>query len=163
MSSLADWLRVFRTLHERAKKHELKGQDEADYRAGCDELARALIAAQKLTLKPGETPRHVLRVARALQVTIDGKVTNVRATTVELSVAGFSALLAKVPPHDDELVASLRVPGLEKPIQAPVTAGDTKQLGGTVRVSFVFGKLPDEARAQLELLVMDTALAGLAS
>ena len=161
--SLADWLRVFRTLHERAKKHELKDKDLEDYRAGCDELARALIAAQKLTLKQGETPRHVLRVARSLQVTIEGKVTNVRATTVEVSVAGFSALLGKVPPHDDELTASLRIPGAEKPLQAPVTAGEAKQLGGTVRVAFLFGKLPDEARAQLETLVIDTALAGLAA
>jgi hypothetical protein len=160
---LADWLRVFRSLHERAKKNELKGQDAEDYRAGCDELARALIAAQKLTLKPGETPRHVLRVARALQVTIEGKVTSVRATTVEISVAGFSALLGKTPPHDDELTAALRVPGLEKPITAGVTAGEAKQLGGTVRVSFVFGKLPDDVRAQLELLVIDTALGGLAA
>jgi hypothetical protein len=161
--SLADWLRVFRTLHERAKKHELQGQDEADYRAGCDELARALIAAQKLTLKPGEAPRHVLRVARALQVTIEGRVTQVRATTLELSVAGFSALLGKAPPHDDELVAQLRVPGVEKPITLPVTAGEARPLGGAVRVAFLFGKLPDDVRATFELLVMDTALAGLAS
>src|SRR6266540_154541 len=160
---LADWLRVFRSLHERAKKNELKGADADDYRGGCDELARALMAAQKLTLKPGETPRHTLRVARALQVTIEGKVTHVRATTIEISVAGFSALLAKPPPHDDELTATLRVPGAEKPMAAPITAGDSKQLGGTVRVSFVFGKLPDDVRAQLELLVIDTALAGLAT
>ena len=161
--SLADWLRLFRSLHERAKKHELQGQDADDYRAGCDELARALIAAQKLTLKPGETPRHVLRVARALQVTIEGKVTNLRAMTVEISVSGFSALLAKAPAADEDLTATLRVPGGEKPISTAVKVGEAKQLGGTVRVSFLFGKLPDEVRAQLELLVIDTALAGLAS
>jgi hypothetical protein len=161
--SLADWLRVFRTLHERARKHELQGKELDEYRAACDELARALLAAQKLTLKPGEKARHVLRVARALQVTIEGKVTSVRATTVEISVAGFSALLAKVPPRDDELTAALRIPGLDKPLTASVTAGEAKQLGGTVRVPFLFGNIPDEARAQLELLVIDTALAGLAA
>jgi hypothetical protein len=160
---LADWLRVFRSLHERAKKNELKGADADDYRAGCDELARALIAAQKLSLKPGETPRHVLRVARALQVTIEGKVTGMRATTVEISVAGFSALLARVPALDDELTATLRVPGVSEPLGIPVTVGESKQLGGTVRVSFVFGKLSDGARAQLEMLVIDTALSSLAS
>ena len=62
---LADWLRVFRALHEKAKKGELSGTDAEDYRAGCDELSRALIAAQKLGLRPGEVPRRVLRVARA--------------------------------------------------------------------------------------------------
>jgi hypothetical protein len=161
--SLADWLRMFRQLHEQAKKKELKGADVDDYRAGCEELARALIAAQKLTLKPGETARHVLRVPRALQLTIEGKVTSIRATTIEISVAGFSALLGKVPAHDDELTATLRVPGADKPLTAAVTAGEAKQLGGTVRVAFLFGKLPDDVRAQLEMLVIDTALAGLAS
>ncbi len=159
---LADWLRVFRSLHERAKKNELKGADADDYRAACDELARALMAAQKLALKPGEVPRHVLRVPRALQVTLDDKVSAQRAMTVELSVAGFSVLLAKAPIHGEELTATIRIPGAE-PLTAPVKAGDARQMGGTVRVSFLFGKLPDPARAQLELLVIDTALQSLAS
>jgi hypothetical protein len=159
---LADWLRVFRSLHERAKKHELKGTDAEDYRAGCDELARALIAAQKLSLKPGEAPRHVLRVARALQVTLESPVSNIRAMTVELSVAGFSTLLAKAPPPNEEQTASIRIPGAE-PIVASVMPGEAKQLGGSVRVAFHFKKLNDAAREQLEMLVIDTALSNLAS
>jgi hypothetical protein len=159
---LADWLRVFRSLHERAKKNELKGLDADDYRAGCDELARALMAAQKLALKPGEVPRHTLRVPRALQVTLDNKVNIHRAITVELSVAGFSVLLAKSPPHGEEFTATIRLPGTE-PVTATVTTGDAKQMAGTQRVSFLFGKLPDPVRAQLEMLVIDTALQSLAA
>ena len=159
---LADWLRVFRSLHERAKKNELSGLDADDYRAGCDELARALMAAQKLALQPGEVPRHVLRVPRALQVTLDDKVNVQRAMTVELSVAGFSVLLAKAPLHGEELTATLRLPGSE-PLTATVKAGEAKQAAGTVRVSFLFGKIPDPVRAQLEMLVIDTALQSLAA
>jgi hypothetical protein len=158
---LADWLRVFRSLHERARKHELRGADADDYRAGCDELARALIAAQKLSLRPGEVPRHTLRVARALQVTLETPVSTVRATTVEISVAGFSTLLAKAPPANEEQTATIRVPGTE-PIVATVVPGETKLMGGTVRVAFQYLKLTDAAREQLELLVIDTALSNLA-
>jgi hypothetical protein len=157
---LADWLRVFRTLHEKAKKGELTGVDAEDYRAGCDELARALIAAQKLSLRPGEVPRHVLRVARALQVTLETKISTVRATTIDISVAGFSVLLGKVPPNEEQ-TATLRVPGGE-PIVIGVLPGDTKQQPGNVRVAFLFQKLPDPAKQRLEMLVIDTALSQLA-
>lgn len=158
--SLADWLRMFRSLHERAKKGELQGVDAEDYRAGCDELARALIAAQKLSLKPGEAPRHVLRVARALQVNLETRTSSVRATTIDVSVAGFSVLLGKVPPNEEQ-TATLRVPG-EDPVVATVIPGEWKQQPGTVRVAFLFQKLPDAARRRMETLVIDTALSQLA-
>lgn len=158
--SLADWLRVFRTLHEKAKKGELSEGDAADYRDGCDELARALITAQRLTLRPNDVPRHVLRVARALQVTLETKVSSVRVTTIDLSVTGFSALLGKLPPNEEH-TATLRAPGAE-PMVVQVMPGEVKQQAGAVRVTFVFQKLPDPVRARLELLVIDTALSQLA-
>lgn len=158
---LADWLRVFRTLHEKAKKGELTGVDADDYRAGCDELARALMAAQKLALKPGETPRHVLRVARALQVTLETKVSSVRATTIDVSVAGFSVLLGKVPPPNEPQTATVRIPGAD-PIVCDVLPAELRQQPGNVRVAFLFQKLPDPARQRLEMLVIDTALSQLA-
>jgi hypothetical protein len=158
--SLADWLRVFRTLHERAKKGELTGADVEDYRAGCDELARALLAAQKISLKPGELPRHVLRVARALQVNLETKVSSARAMTIDVSVAGFSVLLGKVPSNEPQ-TATLRLPGAD-PVVADVLPAECKQQPGTVRVAFLFQKLPDAAKARLEMLVIDTALSQLA-
>jgi hypothetical protein len=157
--SLAVWLRSFRSLHERAKKGELSGSEAEDYRSGCDELARALVAAQKVNLKPGETPRQVLRVARAMQVTLETKVSSVRATTIDVSVAGFAVLLGKSPP-DEEQIATIRIPGGD-PIVAGVLPGERRQQPGTVRVAFLFQKLPDAARRQLELLVMDTVLSQL--
>jgi hypothetical protein len=159
--ALADWLRVFRTLHDRAKKGGLSGSDAEDYRVGCDELSRALIAAQRLTLKPGEVPRHALRVARALQVDLETATSHVRATTVDLCVGGFSALLAKTPPAGEEQKATLRIPGGD-PIVATVAPGELKPQPGAVRVSFTFRNLEDADRRRLELLVMDTALSQLA-
>lgn len=158
---IADWLRVFRTLHEKARKGELAGADAEDYRAGCDELARALIAAQKLSLRPGEVPRHVLRVPRALQVNLETKISSVRAMTIDVSVAGFSVLLGKPPPAGEEQTATLRVPGAE-PVVATVVPGETKLQPGNVRVAFLFQRLPEPVRERLEVLVIDTALSQLA-
>lgn len=158
---LSDWLRVFRTLHEKAKKGELSAEDARTYRDGCDELARALIAAQRLTLKPGEVPRQTLRVARALQVDLETRISHVRAMTTEIGVGGFSAILAKAPPAADEQECSLRIPGGE-PIKVAAAVADVKPQAGSVRVSFAFRKLSDADRARLELLVIDTALSQLA-
>ena len=157
---LADWLRVFRALHEKAKKGELSGTDAEDYRAGCDELSRALIAAQKLGLRPGEVPRRVLRVARAVQVTLETKVSTVRTTTIDVSVAGFSALLGKPPPPEEQ-TATLRLPGGE-PLVVGVVPGEVKPQPGTIRAAFLFQGLSDPARERLEMLVIDTALSSLA-
>lgn len=157
---LAEWLRLFRALHEKARKGELAGAELREYQAGCDELARALIAAQRLALPPGQTPRHVLRVARALQVTLETKVSTERAMTIDISVAGFSVLLGKVPPAEEHS-ATLRVPGGD-PVVATVLPGEAKQQPGSMRVAFLFQRLPEPLKERLEMLVMDTALSQLA-
>lgn len=160
--SVTDWLRVFRTLHEKAKQGALSPEDAETYRGGCDELARALMAAQRLAARPGEAPRHALRVARALQVDLETPLTHVRATTVDLGVTGFSALLAKPPRPGEELTATLKLPG-RGPVVAAVVPAEARQQTGSVRVAFTFRKLPDAERAALELLVIDTALSQLAA
>ena len=70
-------------------------------------------------------------------------------------------LLAKPPPPNEEQTATIRIPGAE-PIVTTVLPGEVKQQPGTVRVSFAFKKLPEPAKQQLEMLVMDTALSQLA-
>ncbi len=160
--SLSDWLRVFRTLHDKAKQGGLAGEDADAYRAGCDELARALLAAQKLAAKPGEAPRHALRVARALQIDLESPTSKVRAMTVDLGVGGFSAILAKPPPAGEDVTVTMKVPGRE-PLVATVVPAEVRTQTGSVRVSFAFKQLADANRAALEMLVIDTALSQLAS
>jgi hypothetical protein len=159
---IADWLRVFRALHDKAKLGKLSPEDADAYRAGCDELARALLAAQRLAPRQGEAPRHALRVARAVQVDLETAVSHVRATTVELGVGGFSAILAKAPRSGEELKATFKMPGGE-PLAATVLPAELKQGAGSVRVSFTFCGLPESERARLELIVIDTALSQLAA
>ena len=62
---LAEWLSSFRRLHDLAKKGKLLPSDKRTYDANRDELARAMLQIQKLSLKPGESARQSLRVPRA--------------------------------------------------------------------------------------------------
>ncbi len=160
--SLGDWLRLFRTLHEKAKKGGLSAEDAEAYRGGCDELARALMAAQRLAAKPGEAPRHALRVARAVQVDLETPISHVRSLTVDLGGTGVSGLLAKLPPAGEEHTATLKLPD-RPPLVTPVLPAETRPQTGSIRASFTFKKLSDADRAALELLVIDIALSQLAT
>ena len=158
---LADWLASFRDLHEKARRGPLGPGEEATYRAGRDELARALLAAQRLTVKPGETPRQALRVARALQIDLDLPSSRERAVTTDVSTGGFATLLSRAPPLGEEVGVSLRLPAAEALVcRARIT--DARSLGNHVRVSGQFVRLSEAERERLELFVFDTVLAQLA-
>jgi hypothetical protein len=161
MPPLAEWLKAFRVLHERARSGRLSPDERSAYLAGREELARALLAAQHLGVTAGMRPREALRVARALQVDLETPLSRERALTMTLSVGGFSALLAKAPKLDEAMTCTLRVPGGE-PLATTARPVGAKPHGGSVLVSFAFGKLAEADRERLELHVFDTVLDGLA-
>ncbi len=158
--SLAEWLSTFRDMHERARRAQLNPREAAVYRAGRDELARALLAAQRLTVKPGETPRQALRVSRALQVDLDLPTSHVKAVTIDVSTGGFSTLLSKSPSLGEEVRFSIRMPASE-PLAGQCRVTDVKAQTGNVRVSFRFAGLSDADRERMEIFVFDTVLAQL--
>ncbi len=160
--SLADWLAEFRELHEKAHRGQLSARERVVYRAGRDELARALLAAQRLTLKPGETPRQALRVARALQVDLDLATSQVRAMTIDLSTGGFGALLAKPLPLGEVVKYSLRLPGSEQ-LTGEARVVEVRPQPGNVRISFALKDLSEADRERLELLIFDTVLGQITS
>jgi hypothetical protein len=161
MSSLAQWLLDFRSLHDRARKGQLRDAELAKYRSGRDELARALLGAQRLALKPGETPRRALRVARALQADLDIVTSRVRAMTIDISTGGFSCPLTRAPPLGDEVGFTLRLPGAE-PLAGKARVQDAKPREGNVRVSFMFTSLSEAEHERMELFVFDTVLSQIA-
>lgn len=160
MTTLAAWLAAFRTLHEKARKGALTANERDEYRAGRDELARALLAAQRLTVAQGLPPRQAIRVARALQLDLDLLTSRERAITLDVSSGGFSCLLAKAPPLGEEVRFSLRIPGAE-PLAGSARVTDAKPNGGNVRVSFQSIGLSPEEKERVELFVFDTLLAQL--
>ncbi len=160
MSGLQQWLLEFRQLHEKARRGQLAARELSAYRSGRDELARALLAAQRLTLRPGETPRRALRVGRALQVDLDLGTSRERAVTLDLSTGGFSCLLAKPPPVGDEIGFSLRMPAADA-FAGRARVVDARVLPGNVRVAFQFLNASEADKERLELFVFDTVLAQL--
>ncbi len=158
--SLFEWLAAFRQLHERARRGPLSPRDQALYRAGRDELARAMLAAQHLTLRPGETARRALRVARALQVDLDFALSHERTVTLDVCVGGFSCLLAKAPSLGEEVKFQLRMPAAE-PLSGTARVNDVKPHAGNVRVAFTFAGLDEALKERLERFVFDAVLAAL--
>src|SRR5260370_34323816 len=59
-----EWLVEFRVLHDKARSGELSDYDAKLYKDGREELAAALVQAQRLTRKPEESAREALRVER---------------------------------------------------------------------------------------------------
>ncbi len=157
-----DWLRAFRALHQRAKEGKLSAEEQATYRDGRDELARALLAAQQVMLRTGEVPRRQLRVARALQVDIDLAKTKVKGMTQDVSPGGFGLLLATTPPPGDQLRCSLRLPGQE-PVNGVARVADVKVLPGNARAAFAWVNLPVADTERLETFVFDAVLQQLGS
>ena len=82
--SVTDWIRQFRALHAEAMKGTLTPEEKQAYLGACDEFARALMGAKKQAARPGEAPRHALRVAKAVQVELESAVTQAKTMTTEL-------------------------------------------------------------------------------
>jgi c-di-GMP-binding flagellar brake protein YcgR len=80
-----------------------------------------------------------------------------RAVTQEISVGGFSVLLAKSPPTDEEVKVKLRLPGAE-PVGLRARVVNAVVQPGSVRVSFQFQGLGPEEREQIEFAVFDGVL-----
>jgi PilZ domain len=154
---LGEWLKGFRALHEKARQGGLGGRDLASYHAAREELARALLAAQRVGLQPGQRARRSLRVARALQADLELHDGAVRAMTVDVSPGGFAVLVARAPRLDDEAKVSLRLPGRE-PLVASARVVEVKQQAGTARASFMLIGLDEAEAERLEMFVFDAVL-----
>ncbi len=155
--SLAAFLARFRELHRDGGAGTLSAEEREEYRRGREELARALLSVQRLSLKPGETARQSLRVARALQVDLEWPKGQARAVTLDLSVGGFAALMAKAPSQSDEVECVLRLPGGDA-LKAKARVVNVAVQANSVRVAYAFQGLADEGRDRLERVVFDTVL-----
>ena len=155
---LQHWLTTFRELHEKARSGALAGTEVRDYQERRRELARAMLAAQDLTRPPGHVPRQSMRVARALQVELQTSNGRERLTTFDVSMGGFSAPMASAPMLGENLVATVRLPGVD-PLVTPVKVVGAHAQAGNVRVSFSFGKLEGIQAERLEFALIDMVLA----
>jgi hypothetical protein len=158
--SLKEWLTLFQAQHQRARAGTLDADGWASYRAGREELARALMAAQKASLKPGETARQGLRVARAIQADLEWSVDKVRVVTLDISAGGFGALLARAPPATEDVRVEFRLAGGEM-VRAKARVVGVQMGPTSSRVSFAFSEIGAAEREKVELVVFDTVLSQL--
>ncbi len=157
--SLKEWVAQLRELHAKAQSGKISKDERTAYEAGRDQLSRAMLSSQQLTLKPGETARRMLRVARALQMDLDLPSGPLRTPTVDLSVGGFAAHVPSVGLPTEPIKFKMRMPsgnpveGMARPLDARAGAG------GTTRVSFVFEGIEEADRERIETTVFESALA----
>jgi hypothetical protein len=155
---LADWIGAFRELHEKARRGGLLGSERMAYLAWREDLGRMMLAAQRLSLRPGMIPRRMVRVARALQLDLELEGQKLRAFTIDFSTGGFSTMRA--PSIGTDLTAALRLPA-EAPVRCRARVTDVRSTGEHHRVSARFLDLSPEDKERLELFVFDAVLAQL--
>jgi c-di-GMP-binding flagellar brake protein YcgR len=157
---LAQWLASFRDLHERSKAGALAAGESDVYLAAREELARALLAAQRVQTRPGQSPRRAMRVSRALQADLEFQgepPAKVRAMTLDVSAGGFGALVGRKPVVGEEVRFALRLPGGTR-VEGTARVAGVVPGAGNARVSFAFDAITPEDAERLEVLVFDTVL-----
>jgi hypothetical protein len=157
------WFNEFRYLHEKAKKKDLNESEKKLYLDAREQFARALTAAQGLTLKPGESARQAFRVAQAMQVELSFASGSVRAVTSDISRGGLSVTIAQNPDPKELVGFTLKMPGGVDPILGRAKAVSAKKQPGNYRVSFAFETMSEADQERLELVMFDAALARIPS
>jgi hypothetical protein len=161
--ALLEWLTEFRVLHDKARSDNLSDHDAKLYKDGREQLAAALVQAQRLTRQPEESARQALRVARAVQVDLELNSGKQRVVTLDISIGGFSARMGVQPEPNEAVGVIMRMPEGKDPIVARAKVVATvRQAAANHRVSFAFEGLPERDTERLSILVFDTALSRLA-
>jgi hypothetical protein len=148
----------FRDLHEAFKAGKLASKDDlARYESERDEFMRALLSAQQLTLRAGQSPRQALRVNRAERLVLMIGPRREGTLTVDLGVGGFAA---QVGPLAARIVCDFEL-GTPPDVlrgRARVVAS-MGQPDGSCRTSFTIESMSNDDRKRLEVFVVDAALA----
>jgi hypothetical protein len=155
---LKELIRDFSGLHEQARIGALSAKERQHYVRTREELAAALLQAQKRELKEGQMARQSLRVPRTLQVDVDLAGQRQRGMTLDISIGGFAAMLGLDPPVGEHAHVTLKLPDGEAPLDAEAIVAGLQAHGGAFRVSFAFDNMPSSARERLGFLVFDVVL-----
>lgn len=155
---LAQWLTEFRALHQKARRNSLSAEEREVYYAGRNELARAILAAQRMSLQPGLTPRQALRASLALPIEMEIHGRMRPHLTMDISAGGFSAILAEAPAPDEAIRFSLRLPAETEPINGDALCVQSVRQPGRSRCCFRFETVSRADRERVEMLVFDVLL-----
>lgn len=152
------WVEQFRALHQRARKGPLEELERRRYVAAREQFARALTAAQGMSLPPGQSARRTFRIAQGLQVDLAFGAAPLRTLTLDVSVGGFSVMMHKPPAESEEPEFTLRLPGNQEPVKGRAKMVSAQRKIGTHRVSFSIHGLTEKDQDRLEMALFDMAL-----
>jgi hypothetical protein len=155
---LQAWMVNFKSLHQRAKDGALDARELERYQAAREELAQALLGAQRIEVRPGETARGSLRVAKAMQIDLAVPGGRQRAMTLDLSSTSLSAMLGIGLGVGERFDAVLKMPAGAPPLECQVEVISSKRQGGTYRVAFNFVRLPPADIERIGFVIYDAAI-----
>jgi hypothetical protein len=159
--NVQQWLLDFRAMHEKARGGKLSDSERASYMNAREQFARSLVASQGLAMEPGKSARQSFRVAQGLQIDLEFAQGKQRAMTLDLSLGGFSVMLARPPDPKDPPGFSLRLPGTQDPLIGRARVANVQQRPGSCRASFAFTELSPRDTERFETVLFDLVLARL--
>jgi hypothetical protein len=157
-TGLAERIAAFRRLHEDLREGGLDAAALRAYEREREAIAQALLAAQRLSIAPGQTARHALRVAHALPVEL-ALAEPVSTTTIDLAVGGFAVLLAKPLRVSESVVFALDLEAQAVVLRGRARVVSLQRKGKPFRVALAFENLEAAQTRWVSLEVFETALA----
>jgi PilZ domain len=152
---LGTWLTHFLELHDRERRGQLTAEEGVVYRKGREELAELLVLGQRLELKPGDSVRRAVRVARAMQVEFELDSGKASFLTRDLSVGGLCALVDNAPEVGTILVFHLKLGRDVEPVVGRCRVVHAAPHGGSTRMAVMFEALDEAAQDRIQTIVFD--------
>jgi hypothetical protein len=152
-----------RDLHEKRKRNALDVDEQVTYEALRDAFAKAFVAANRVSIRPGQTCRQAVRASCAIQVELAALSRLHKTITLDLSGHGFAALVGVALEVGTPCAFALRLRSEAIRGAGRVVACARYGSGNSsFRVSIAFDPLCASDLERLELVVFDAALATLA-
>ena len=153
---LREWIETFRFLHEKARAGRLAMAEVAAYHELREEFAALLLAAQCLTVAPGQTARGSLRAVRPLHLQLFLPSGAVHSETLDLSAGGFSTFVPVALRAGEQVGFALELASGVLRGQARVV--NVLDEGTAWRISFALLGVGSADSERMETEVLDTAL-----
>ena len=158
-TTLADWISAFRATHDAARKGRLDAAAIERYHQDRDVLAKALVIAQRLSVKPGKIPRQALRVAVQLPLDLSIGAKTEHCVTVDLGSGGFATMLPKPLNVLERVGFTLQLHSTGRDVGGRARVVNVQKKGIAFRVAFTFEDLSPDDHESVRMEVFDAALA----
>ncbi len=153
---LREWIETFRFLHEKARSGRLPDVEVPTYHELREDFARLLLAAQCLTVSPGQTARGALRAVRPLPLELQLEKGVTRAATLDISAGGFSTFVPVALRAGEHVNFALGLASGEFRGRARVV--NVSDEGTAYRASFALEGVSRSDAERMETEVLDAAL-----